>query len=362
MIPFLSAPYGYEMTPLRQKRSRIGVIFLSLVLVIALALPLPFVIFRPGTPENVLGSMITVPQSYANLDLASRDEDGQLFLTTVFVTTPRSRVFGAEILRAWIRGDEAVYPRDAIYPKGQDAQEIKSQEQFEMTSSQQYAIYNALSFLGFEVPTEARVVEILEESDANGKLEIDDVVRSVDGKAVASSGEIVEIVRSKSPGDAIAMEVERDGELRSVRDIKLIENPQGAAIGIFLVVDFDSPVPISIDIRNTGGPSAGMIFSLGIIEKMTGEDLLRGRKIAGSGTIDLEGRIGAIGGIEAKLIGARRKGATIFLASVNNCDDIAHTPEGLQVIPVATLKEAVEVLRDLDPSDRPSCESRRSAQ
>ena len=357
MIPFLSSPYGYEMTPLRQKKSRIGMLFLALVLVIALALPLPFVIFRPGTPENVLGSMITVPQSYANLDLASRDEDGQLFLTTVFVTTPRSRVFGAEILRAWIRGDEAVYPRDAIYPQGQDAREIKSQEQFEMTSSQQYAIDNALTFLGFKVPTEARVVEILKESDAIGKVEIDDVIRTVDGRDVASSSEIVAIVRSKSPGDSITMEVERDGVLRTVRDVKLIENPQGAAIGLFLVVDFDSPVPISIDIRNTGGPSAGMIFTLGIIEKMTGEDLLRGRKIAGSGTIDLEGRIGAIGGIEAKLIGARRKGATIFLASVNNCDDIAHIPDGLQVIPVATLREAVEVLRDPDPSNRPTCSS-----
>lgn len=345
------------MTPLRQKKSRIGVLFLALVLVIALALPLPFVIFRPGTPENVLGSMITVPQSYANLDLKSRDEDGQLFLTTVFVTTPRSKVFGAEILRAWIRGDEAVYPRDAIYPQGQDAKQIKSQEQFEMASSQQYAIYNALSFLGFKVPTEARVVEMLEESDAVGKIEIDDVIRRVDGKEVASSSEIVTIVRSKSPGDSITMEVERDGVIRTVREIRLIENPQGAAVGLFLVVDFDSPVPISIDIRNTGGPSAGMIFALGIIEKMTEEDLLRGRKIAGSGTIDLDGRVGAIGGIEAKLIGARRKGATIFLASVNNCDDIAHIPDGLQVIPVSTLRDAVEVLRDPDPSDRPTCSS-----
>ena len=359
MIPFLSTPYGYEITPLKQKKSRIGLIFLSLTLVIALALPLPYVIFRPGTPENVLGSMITVPAEFADLDSASRDEDGRLFLTTVFVTTPRSKVFGAEILRAWIRGDEAVYPRDAVYPEGKDSKEIKSQEQFEMTSSQQYAIYNALTFLGYEVKTEARVVELLEESDGIGKVEIGDVIRKVDGKAVTSSSQIVEIVRSKSPGDSISMEVVRDGVTRVIPKIQLIQNPQGAAIGIFLVVDFDSPVDISIDIKNTGGPSAGMIFALGIIEKMTGEDLLRGRKIAGSGTIDLEGRIGAIGGIENKLIGASRKGASIFLASINNCDDIAHIPEGLQVIPVKTLQEAVAVLRDPDPSKRPGCETPR---
>lgn len=359
MIPFLSSPYGYEMTPIRHRKSRVAAVFLALILIITLALPLPYVIFRPGTPSDVLGKMIAVPSEYEELDRAGRSDDGRLFLTTVFVTTPRSKVFGAEILKAWISGDETVYPRDAIYPAGQDADRIRSQERFEMTSSQQYAIYNALTFLGFKVPTEARVVEVVEESKAKGKVEIGDLIRRVEGKSVSTSAEIVEIVRSKKPGDSISMEVERDGVIRTVPKIELIENEAGTAIGLFLVVDFDSPVEISIDIKNTGGPSAGMIFTLGIIEKMTEEDLLRGRKIAGSGTIDISGRIGAIGGIENKLIGARRSGATLFLAPRNNCDDIAHIPEGLQVIPVSTLAEAVEVLRDPDPSDRPSCQTSR---
>jgi len=155
------------------------------------------------------------------------------------------------------------------------------------------------------------------------------------------------------------MEVEREGAILTFPKIELIANDQGSAIGIFLTVDFDSPIDIEIDIKNTGGPSAGMIFTLGIIEKMTGEDLIRGRRIAGTGTIDIQGRIGAIGGIESKLIGARRSGATIFLAPVDNCDDISHVPDGLQVIPVATLKEAVEVLRDSDPSKRPTCQTLR---
>jgi Lon-like protease len=343
------------MTPIRHRKSRITGAFLALILIITLALPLPYVIFRPGTPSDVLGKMIAVPSEYEELDRAGRSDEGRLFLTTVFVTTPRSKVFGAEILKAWISGDETVYPRDAIYPAGQDAERIRSQEKFEMTSSQQYAIYNALTFLGFQVPTEARVVEVVEESKAKGKIEIGDLIRKVDGKIVSTSSEIVDLVRRKSPGDSISMEVERDGVIRTFPKIDLIKNEAGTAIGLFLVVDFDSPVDISIDIKNTGGPSAGMIFTLGIIEKMTEEDLLRGRKIAGSGTIDISGRIGAIGGIENKLIGARRSGATLFLAPRNNCDDIAHIPEGLQVIPVSTLAEAVEVLRDPDPSDRPSC-------
>jgi len=256
--------------------------------------------------------MISVPSTFASEDLATRDKDGRLFLTTVYVTTPRTKVLGAEILYAWIRGDQSVYPRTSIYPEGSNPRKIKSQEKLEMTTSQQSAIYNALTFLGYEVATRARIVEILEQSDAAGQLKIGDVILRVDGKSVSS-------------------------------------------VGIFLTVDFDSPVDIEIDIKDTGGPSAGMIFTLGIIEKMTGEDLVRGRRIAGTGTIDIQGRIGAIGGIESKLIGARRSGATIFLAPVDNCDDISHVPDGLQVIPVATLKEAVEVLRDSDLSERPSC-------
>ena len=359
MIPFITVPYGYEMTPIRPPRSRLVGTFLVLVLIFALVLPLPYVIFRPGTPDNVLGKMISVPASFTSEDVAGRDKDGRLYLTTVYVTTPRTKVLGAEILYAWIRGDQSVYPRSSVYPDGSDPKRIRSQEKLEMTTSQQSAIYNALTFLGYEVETRARVVEILEQSDATGRLKIGDVILRVDGKKVASAAEIVELVRAKSPGDQITMEIERDGETLTYEGIELIANEQGSAIGIFLTVDFDSPVDIEIDIKNTGGPSAGMIFTLGIIEKMTGEDLIRGRRIAGTGTIDIQGRIGAIGGIESKLIGARGSGATIFLAPVDNCDDISHIPDGLQVIPVATLKEAVEILRADDLSNRPTCRTLR---
>lgn len=357
MIPFISTPYGYEMTPLRPSRPRLLGIFLAMMLIITLVLPLPFVIFRPGTPSNVLGKMIAVPQVNKEVDLESRNPDGRLYLTTVFVTTPRSKVFGAEIIDAWIRGDATVYPRSAIYPEGGDPAEIRNQEKFEMTNSQQYAIYNALRYLGIDVKTHAKVIGILKQSDARGKLKVNDIVRSVDGKEVTTSAQVVELVRKKKSGQSLSMRVERDGKVIDIPAIELIENEKGSAIGIFLGMDFKSPVPVSIDIKRTGGPSAGLIFTLGIIEKMTSEDLIRGRKIAGTGTIDLEGRIGAIGGIESKLIGAARIGATIFLAPVSNCGDIKHVPDGLQVIPVATLKEAIEVLRDSDPTDRPSCDS-----
>jgi PDZ domain-containing protein len=112
------------------------------------------------------------------------------------------------------------------------------------------------------------------------------------------------------------------------------------------VATFDFPFDVNITLKNTGGPSGGLVFALGIIEKLTSEDLLKGRVVAGTGTINAVGRIGAIGGIDEKLIAARRAGATLFLAPAQNCEDITHVPSGITVYSVATLGEAVTVLRD----------------
>ena len=107
--------------------------------------------------------------------------------------------------------------------------------------------------------------------------------------------------------------------------------------------------------KNIGGPSAGLIFSLAMIEKLGAEDLVRGRNIAGTGTIEPNGEVGPIGGIEEKLIGAAREGAKLFIAPSLNCPDIRHTPRGLQVVPVDTLTGAISVLREKDPERLPMC-------
>jgi PDZ domain-containing protein len=106
------------------------------------------------------------------------------------------------------------------------------------------------------------------------------------------------------------------------------------------------PFPISISLKDTGGPSGGLIFALGIVEKLTPEDLLKGRVVAGTGTIGADGVIGAIGGIDDKIIAAKKAGATLFLAPVANCADVTHIPSGVTVYSVNTLREAVLVLKD----------------
>lgn len=106
------------------------------------------------------------------------------------------------------------------------------------------------------------------------------------------------------------------------------------------------PFPVTISLKDTGGPSGGLIFALGIIEKLTPEDLLKGRVVAGTGTITMAGSIGAIGGIDDKIIAAKKAGATLFLAPAENCADVTHVPPGITVYSVKTLAEAVGVLKD----------------
>jgi PDZ domain-containing protein len=103
---------------------------------------------------------------------------------------------------------------------------------------------------------------------------------------------------------------------------------------------------IKFDLPNTGGPSGGLIFALGIVEKLNEAQLVNGRLIAGTGTINKKGEVGPIGGIEDKLIGAKRAGATLFLAPIDNCVDIANVPKGLQVVAVSTLAQAVTLLKE----------------
>ena len=115
------------------------------------------------------------------------------------------------------------------------------------------------------------------------------------------------------------------------------------------------PIDVDFNLPGVGGQSAGLIFAVGIVEKLTEEDLVRGRKIAGTGTITASGKVGGIGGIEEKMVGASRIGATIFIAPRENCPDIEHVPKGLKVIPVSTLSEAIEALRAPDNFQHASC-------
>ena len=350
-----------NISPLRYRWSFPAKFFFYLLTIATLLAPIPFVFFKPGIPDNVAGKIISIKEA------KTYPVNGKLYITSILVTNPDSPVFGAETLVNWAVGPHVVLPKESVYPLIEPAQKIERNSRNEMESSKVTATAAALRYLGYEFDEAYYVSDIREYSDAIKKLKIGDVITAIDGKKINQIEEIRTSYANKGIGDSLLITVEREnkqGKISTVStEVVLVENldieeENKPAIGILVGTSARFPIDVDFNLPGVGGPSAGLIFAVGIIEKLTEEDLVRGRRIAGTGTITASGRVGGIGGIEEKMVGASRKGATIFIAPRENCPDIEHIPDGLKVIPVSTLSEAIEALRVPDNFKYASCSDR----
>ena len=345
-----------NISPLRIASHGPTRLLLTVLFGLALLAPLPYVVVRPSTPENVMGKLISI----SGTQTFPVKKGSELFITAVLVSDPKSYVSGFEVLKSWLSGSSAVFPRAEIYPPTQSDQEISVENKAEMTNSQNDATAAALNFLGYQLTKSVLLSGTRPSSNANGQLMAKDLILEIDGQKVSSASEIHAIIARHKMGDALPVLVQRTSQSGSTQNltfaIKLTPNEVGdPALGIYVQNSYTFPFTVKFNINKTGGPSGGLVFALGIIEKLTAEDLLKGRKIAGTGTIDSEGNVGPIGGITEKMIGASQAGATIFLAPAKNCVDIKQVPKNLLVIPVSTLNEAVTVLRNTHPEALAGC-------
>nr|WP_240921397.1 S16 family serine protease [Microbacterium excoecariae] len=226
-----------------------------------------------------------------------------------------------------------------------------------MTDSQGQAAAAALTQLGYEVPADIRVAAFAEDAPAEGILAVDDRIVAANGQELADVSELQEIIGA-GEGDPVELTIERDGA-RASETITPVERDGAWIIGVSLSTTYDLPVDVTIQLDNVGGPSAGTMFALGIIDVLTPEELTGGEPIAGTGTITATGEVGPIGGIRQKLYGARDAGAEYFLAPEENCDEVVgHVPSGLQVVRVGTLDDAlaaVDAIAAGAPEDLPAC-------
>ena len=323
-----------------------GVIFVAL-LAVALTLPVPYVILGPGPTYNTLGTDDSGNPIISIKGHPVRHKDGHLNLTTVNV--PQGAVTSVAAFIGWIKHDEVVVPRSTVYPPGQSQQQVNQQDTQDFVQSQDSAIYAALCQLGY--PKEFGVISVPNDSPAAGKVQPGDELISLGGHPVTSTAQLTAALSNATPGTRTTLVVKRDGRTVSI-PITLTEPPKGgkgARIGI--TVGNGCLAPFSVDLGlggQIGGPSAGLMFALGIIDELGSTDLTGGRFIAGTGTIDANGTVGPIGGIQLKMIAARRAGASVFLAPQGNCPDVrGATPAGLGVVKVDTLQHAIEYLEDL---------------
>jgi PDZ domain-containing protein len=285
-------------------------------------------------------------------------------MVTVEVSRADYKPNSVEVLSGWLSSDKIVVPRTVIYPEGQTAEEANQQNTAMFDDSEDQAITAALAAKGIKpVRTEVVVDSVTPGSPADGKLQAQDVIDAVDGKALVNPDDVHTLIQKHKPGETVVFTVTRAGKQQQIPVVTTQSHDSGPSrtlVGFLPGTQNVFPFSVKIQLDNVGGPSAGMMFALGIIDKLTPGQMTGGKHFAGTGTIDPDGKVGPIGGIAQKMIGASESGAKVFLAPAANCGEVVgHVPDGLQVVKVSTLKEAVNAVtlvgKGKDAAALPSC-------
>jgi Lon-like protease len=327
-----------------------------IALAVALIAPVPFVALTPGPTLNTLGVSGSKPLIQIKGHL-TYPTSGHLNMVTVsFIGGPGTSFNIFSALRAWLSPDDAVVPEQEIFTPGQTPQQVARQDTEQMANSQELAQAAALCQLNIRFKTEDTIRATVKGMPAAGRLQAGDAIAAVDGKPVTCHADAGTLIKARRPGAPVQLTIVRHGRTERVR--LATANAQGTPeIGVQLVESFVFPFTVTISIGDIGGPSAGLMFALGIIDKITPDNLTGGRFIAGTGEIEANGTVDPIGGIQQKMVGAREGGATIFLTPAANCPDTAGAvPAGMRLIKVSSLAGAVAALQALKAGQPvPSC-------
>ena len=337
----------------------------AVLVAVSLVLPTGFAVRGPGPTEDTLGEQKGVP--LVDITGASTyPTTGELRLTTVSVGGgPVSDVFVLDVLRAWVSPARSAMPMEAVFPANITRDQQQQQSAAQMITSQEQATAAALSELNIPVPATLTAAGFTEGSPSVGLIDEGDVLATLNGQELTTLEDLLRGLSEVTPGDDVVVGVDRDGQRIDVTvtttSVQLADGGTRAALGVFVRSDYQFPFDVKIQIENIGGPSAGMMFALAIIDMLTPQDELAGQIVAGTGTIDVDGSVGPIGGIEQKMHGALRDGAAYFLAPAANCRDvIGNVPRGLQVVRVSTLAEARAAITAIgagEGSTLPTCEA-----
>jgi Lon-like protease len=325
-------------------------------LIVAATLPVPYVALTPGPTLNTLGKLSGKPLIQVSGHRVYPTQGHLNMVTVSYIGGPQSHFNVFAALRSWLTPDNAVVPEEEIFTPGQTQQQVQQQDTEEMTSSQEAAQAAALCQLNISFKTVDTVQGVEKGKPAAGVLRAGDVITAVGGTPVNCHHDAATLIRARRPGAPVTLTVSRHGRTQTFR-LPTVNVSGTPVVGVQVGESFVFPFQVHISIGDIGGPSAGMMFALGIIDKITPADLTDGRFIAGTGEIEADGKVDPIGGIQQKMAGARNAGATVFLAPAANCGDTAGAvPAGLKVIKVSTLSGAIAALTALHAGRPvPSC-------
>ncbi|MFJ3232783.1 PDZ domain-containing protein [Streptomyces sp. NPDC086787] len=353
--------------PRRTATMLASTLMLIVLLCAGLLIPTPYSEMSPGPTVNTLGEhggepvlQISGHQTYPS--------SGNLNMTTVRVTGANYKMNLIEAVYGWLAHDSKVVPHDTLYPDGQTEEQSTQENAEEFSQSQESAKVVALKELGIPVKSWVIVSTVVKDSPAEGRLHAGDVINAVDGTVVKQPSDVAKLVTRHKPGENVVFTVvpakEQAAAEKAHRAATATEKvaittapshdtgAKRAIVGISAGTDHTFPFTIDIKLADVGGPSAGLMFALGIYDKLTPGNLTGGKFVAGTGTIDDEGTVGPIGGIAMKTVGARDKGAQYFLTPAENCAEAAKdTPGGLTLVKVKTMDDALGALQDIRDGD-----------
>jgi PDZ domain-containing protein len=325
-------------------------IAIGVAIAVAWPITLPYYTLSPGPVYDT--------SDFVHVEDGNVSDTGELFFLTVSLKEANAFEWAA----AHFDDSVDIRPRENIRPSGVSPEQLRRESLAAMEQSKNDAIYVALTELGYDVTligTGALVIDTVPDSAADGVLFPNDVIIEMDGKPVAFRSDIIAQLSGLAVGDVVTMLVERPIESSADLEDLAVEltlgphtdDPERPMIGILLennepIVEF--PVDVDIDSQNIGGPSAGMMFTLQIMDQLTEEPLTKGYRIAGTGTISRDGTVGAIGGIHQKVYGAIDAGArAVLVPSQNYPDAVAAAGNRIEVVKIETIDDALAFLATL---------------
>jgi Lon-like protease len=322
----------------------VALVLIALGLLLATLVPMPYMVLSPGPVVNTLGTLGGKPVITVT-GATTYPTDGRLDLTTVSESGgPYGRVSFTHVLGGWIDPSVAVVPTAVLYPSNETQQQVEQENTADMLQSQDDAVVAALRHLGLPVTLTVTVESVTAGGPSDGHLKEGDRIVSVDGTPVSTGAEVRTAVGKHKPGDTVTFVVERSGAQVTVPVVagSAPDDASRAMVGFLPRDGYTSPITVTVNVEDVGGPSAGLMLTLGIIDKLTAVQENAGAHVAGTGTIDADGKVGPIGGIRQKLAGARDAGATVFLVPSANCAEaLMHVPDGLRLVKVTDVDDAL---------------------
>ncbi|HJT92069.1 MAG TPA: PDZ domain-containing protein [Mycobacterium sp.] len=310
----------------------------------------PYVSLGPGPTFDTLGEI----DGKQVVDIEGIDvhpTTGHLNMTTV---SQRDDLTLGQALALWMSGREQLVPRDLVYPPDKSKEEIDKANTTDFRQSEDSAEYAALHYLKY--PMAITVENVSDPGPSVGKLQPGDAIDGVNGKPVANLDEFTAILKNTKPGDTVVIDYLRKNAPPGVATITLgsSDDRDYGYLGVGVLDAPWAPFTVDFNLANIGGPSAGLMFSLAVIDKLTTGDLNDGKFIAGTGTITGDGEVGSIGGITHKILAAAEAGATVFLVPADNCEEAKSAHEdGVELVKVDNLGQAVDALNTLSAGGEP---------